>query len=315
MGVMTEPEPDVKGATIRDGEGASARVVGRGLDPSLFLLAALGLCVAWGLWPNLVSMATKWSKDARYSHGVLVPVFAAVLWRMRMPEGTSRAIGANWLGLALIVVGASVQLLGSLIFLEWLETASLLFYVAALVALWGGASILRWAWAPVAYLVFMIPLPYKVETSMGWPLQYTATVTSTFLLQTMGLAASAEGNTIVLPHGRIGVVEACNGLGILFTFFATASAVAMAIDRSFWQKALIVASAAPIALVANVTRITATGYLHETAGGPIADMVYHDLAGWLMMPFALIMLWAELRLASLLMVESEVEPPLEAAPT
>lgn len=313
MGLLMEPATGVKGASTPDGEGGSMRMDRRViLDPSLILLGVLGLCVAWSLWPNLVSMARKWSSDARYSHGVLVPVFAAVLWKLRMPEGTKRLPGANWLGLTLVAIGAFVQLTGSYVFIEWVETLSILFYVAALVALWGGPSILRWAWAPVAYLVFMIPLPYRVETGMGWPLQHAATVASTFLLQTVGLSAGMEGNTIVLPGGRIGVVEACNGLGILFTFLATASAVALAIDRSVWQKCLIVASAAPIALVANITRITATGYLHETVGGPVADMVYHDLAGWLMMPFALVMLWGELRLASLLVIDPE--PESEADP-
>lgn len=49
-------------------------------------------------------------------------------------------------------------------------------------------------------------------------------------------------------------------------------------------------SAVPIALVANVTKITVTGLLHETVRGKLADAVSHDLAGWLMMPFALAML-------------------------
>ena len=304
MGLLTEPSTGEIGMTTKGGPGDSARV---GVDAALCLLGALGLCVAWGLWPNLVSMARKWSHDPRYSHGMLVPLFAAVLWKLRMPEGTTRAGRANWWGLAFVATGALIQLTGSYLFVEWLETLSILPYAAGLVALWGGASVLRWAWAPLAYLVFMIPLPYKVETSMGWPLQYTATVASTYLLQTLGLSAGAEGNTIVLPGGRIGVVEACNGLGILFTFLATASAVALVIERPLWQKWLVVASAAPIALVANVSRITATGFLHEPVGGPVADMVYHDLAGWLMMPFALVMLWAELRFASLLMIDPEPE--------
>lgn len=286
----------------------SAHLAGRlAVDSAVLLLGALGFCMAWSLWPNLVSMSRKWFHDPRYSHGMLVPLFAVVLWKLRMPAGTGHASWTSWWGLVLILAGSLVQLAGSFLFIEWVETFSILLYVAGLVALWGGASILRWAWAPIAYLIFMIPLPYRVETAMGWPLQHTATVASTYLLQTLGLSAGAEGNTIVLPGGRIGVVEACNGLGILFTFLATASAVALAIDRPVWQKWLVVASAAPIALMANVSRITVTGYLHETAGGPVADMVYHDLAGWLMMPFALVMLWAELSFASLLMIDSESE--------
>jgi Transmembrane exosortase (Exosortase_EpsH) len=74
-----------------------------------------------------------------------------------------------------------------------------------------------------------------------------------------------------------------------------------------------VLSAVPIALVANITRITATGFLHETVGGPTADMVYHDLAGWLMMPFALLMLWAELSFFSLLVIDFEEAPPASLA--
>jgi exosortase len=277
-------------------------------DPATWLLAALVAGVLWGLWPNLVSMERKWLHDPRYSHGMLVPVFALVLAYMRVAQFSGRARGANWGGVLLVLAGVATQLVGAFLFYEWIETLSLLPYIAGLVVLWGGSSCLRWAWAPIAFLVFMVPLPYRVETALGWPLQRLATVSSTFLLQTLGLTAGAEGNTIVLEGGRIGVVEACNGLGILFTFLATASAVALIVDRPVWQKWLVVLSAVPIALVANITRITATGFLHETVGGPTADMVYHDLAGWLMMPFALVMLWAELAFFSLLVVDFEEAP-------
>jgi hypothetical protein len=46
-------------------------------------------------------------------------------------------------------------------------------------------------------------------------------------------------------------------------------------------------SAVPIALIANVTRITVTGVLHVSVGGEIAHAVFHDWAGWFMMPLAL----------------------------
>src|SRR5262249_8698964 len=54
--------------------------------------------------------------------------------------------------------------------------------------------------------------------------------------------------------------------------------------------------AVPIAVLSNVTRITVTGVLHKVAGGEVADYVFHDLAGWLMMPLALGLLWLEMRL-------------------
>jgi exosortase/archaeosortase family protein len=88
----------------------------------------------------------------------------------------------------------------------------------------------------------------------------------------------------------VGVVEACNGLRMTMTFFALSVAVAVYVERPFWQKALIALSAIPIALGCNIVRIAGTCILHETVGHELADRVFHDLAGWLMIPAALIIL-------------------------
>jgi hypothetical protein len=54
---------------------------------------------------------------------------------------------------------------------------------------------------------------------------------------------------------------------------------------------------------ANVSRIAATAILYEMAAEKTAEIVYHDLAGWLMMPLALATLWCELALLSKLIVD------------
>jgi exosortase len=142
----------------------------------------------------------------------------------------------------------------------------------------------------------MIPWPYRLEVALAHPLQRVATLASTYALQTLGFAALAEGNTIVLDDVRLEVVEACSGLSMLAAFLALATAVALVIRRPFWEKALLVASSIPIAVVVNVLRITVTGVMHEVAGRRLADLVFHDLAGWLMMPAALALFWLELKL-------------------
>ena len=80
--------------------------------------------------------------------------------------------------------------------------------------------------------------------------------------------------------------------------------------RPWTDKAAICLSAIPIALAANVTRITVTGILHKTVGSRLADLVFHDLAGWLMMPLALAILWAELRLLAWVLVPVATRRPL-----
>jgi exosortase len=150
----------------------------------------------------------------------------------------------------------------------------------------------------------MLPLPYFLEVSLAHRLQRLATLASTYGLQTLGLAAIAEGNVIIMSEARIGVVEACSGLGMLVTFFAEATAVAMLIRRSILEKLLIVASAVPIALTVNVIRIMVTGIVAETAGESAADRV-HDLAGWFLMPtLALALLWLELAILSRLLIDA-----------
>ena len=59
-------------------------------------------------------------------------------------------------------------------------------------------------------------------------------------------------------------------------------------------------------------RITATGYAYHLGGrdSQLAQMIYHDLAGWLMMPFALTLLWVELALLSRLLITPQDTRPL-----
>ena len=67
-------------------------------------------------------------------------------------------------------------------------------------------------------------------------------------------------------------------------------------------------SAIPVALIANIARITLTGILHETVGGPAADHFYHDLAGWVMILFAFLLYWGEIWLLSHILIEAEYAP-------
>ena len=145
---------------------------------------------------------------------------------------------------------------------------------------------------------------------MGPPLQSLATFVSTFTLQTLGFMAFSEGNVIQLNEAKIGVVEACSGLSMLITFIALSTGMALVVKRPMLDKIVLVLSAIPVALVANIARITLTGILHETAGGKVADHFYHDLAGWVMIPFALVLYWGVIWVFSHILVETEQSPVL-----
>src|SRR5258708_39432378 len=80
----------------------------------------------------------------------------------------------------------------------------------------------------------------------------------------------------------------------MMLFVAVCSAVAFIMKRPLIEKAIIMLSAVPIALIANLVRITATAVLHSMSHHDLANTTYHDLAGWFMMPLAVVVLWGEL---------------------
>jgi exosortase len=283
------------------------------------MLGILGLAaiLAWAYRPILSVMLDRWTYDPRYAHGYLVPAFAAVLLWLRRDRIAGADLRLSWWGVPLIAAGAGLRLVAGLAYNDWLDAISLVLTIAGGFTMMGGLKALRWAWPAVAFLLFMVPLPYRIEIALGWPLQKLATIASTFALQTFGFPAISEGNIIRMTHETLGVAEACSGLSMMLLFFALSTGVAILIDRPLLDKLVIIASAVPIALVVNVVRITVTGMLSETVGGEISSVVYHDLAGFLMIPLALALLSLELWFLShaFVPVESGTEQPVQGLAT
>jgi exosortase len=267
-------------------------------------LVFLGGGLLWSLWPALASMADRWSTDPRYAHGYLVPMFSlALLWARRARLDGVKASKSTW-GLAFAGLGAAVQLAGGYFRIDSLEGLALLPYLGGIALLLGGWRALEWAWPSIGFLAFMVPLPWRVENALGPPLQSIATSVSTYLLQVFGFMAFAEGHVIHLNDAQIGVVEACSGLSMLITFVALSTAAALVVKRPLLDKTVLVASSIPVALLANIARIILTGVLHDGVGAHVASKFYHDLAGWLMIPFALILYWSEIWVLSRLLIET-----------
>jgi exosortase len=254
--------------------------------------------LAWVLAPTLLALGERWGNDSRYSHGYLVPLFSLYLiWRQRGPLKTL-APPPTWWGVVVLLAGLAVSALGTYAYLDWFNGVALPICLAGLVVLLLGWAGLRALWPALAFLLFMVPLPFRAEVALAHPLQRIATLASTLMLQTLGLPAFSEGSIIRMGAVRIGVVEACSGLSMLMLFFALCTAVALLIRRPLLERLLVVAGAIPVALLSNVIRIVMTGVLHRFAGRHLADAFFHDLAGWFMMPLALAMLWIGYRLFS-----------------
>jgi len=180
--------------------------------------------------------------------------------------------------------------------------------LAGVFLLFGGWSMFRWAWAPIAFLIFMYPLPDEATRYLLAPMQTLATQVSTFALQTLGLDAYRDGNRIILGDSQVlGVVDACSGLRMLTIFVWLAVMIVLVAGGEWWENVLIVASSLPIALAVNSIRITVTGIMY-TINPAIAEKIFHDWAGYFMMPMALVFLFGVQQLLSWVVVDEEVAP-------
>jgi exosortase len=277
--------------------------------PLAVLLLTTTAVVVWAYWTTLAEVASRWATDPQYSHGFLVPLFSVYLLWSRRRHLEAVDLRPRWWGVGIVGVAVAMRMAGHFFFQSALDTGSLIVCLLGVAATAGGRRALLWAGPAILFLSFMLPLPHRAQVMLGGTLQRVATVTSTYALQTLGVPAVAEGNIILLTETRLGVVEACNGLSMLMTFFALATAVAILAERTLFEKLVIVLSAVPIAVLANVVRITVTGLLYENAQGETARLVFHDLAGWLMMPLALGMLLIELWILGRVLVPVAVSAP------
>ena len=257
------------------------------------------LGIAWCFWGTFGTLVSRWDADPQYSHGFLVPLIAlGVLWvrrRLLRPSaesGGGGVVAPNAWGLPVLAAGLGLRYYSVEIYLEWFEHLALVLCAFGVVLTAGGWKALRWAWPACAFLVFMLPLPFRLETAAAGPLRSAATVSAVYLLQVCGIPAAASGNAILAgPDVRVDVVEACSGLRMLMVFFALTTAAAIFNEsRPLWQRCLMVAIAVPIAVVSNVVRIALTAGLYYMSRPALADGL-HDHAEWLMVPVALGLLW------------------------
>ena len=268
-----------------------------------------GIAIAILFRDLLLGCVNRWATEPQYSHGFAIPIMALGLgWfsRHKFQPGTAHS---NAFGLAMILAGIVGHIAAVYFYVEAIDAISFLLVVTGTTLLIWGRRTFAGLWPAVLFLGFMLPLPFQIERALSGPLQILGANESAWYIQTFGIPAIAQGNTILMGDTRLGVADACSGLRMLMVFFAISTAAVIVSKRTAWEKLLMLLSALPIALICNIVRIVATAVAHQSLGRATADLVFHDLSGWLMMPLAMLLLFLEVKLLDCLFVEASNSRP------
>jgi exosortase len=255
------------------------------------LLACIpGSILAVLYWQILRDMALQWREDANYSHGFLVPLFCAFLVFQRRATIRAMVPRGSLLGLAVVLAGIGELLLGELAAENFLQRSSLIVIVAGLVLFHLGPEIFRAVLFPLAFLLFMVPLPAILLYAVTFPLQSLAAQQAAWILDLAGVPVLLDGNIIHLSQISLGVTEACSGIRSLISLVAGAVAWAYVALPRGWSMIVLAAAAVPITILANTARVVATGLIGQWFGIEYASGFFHTFSGWVVYVFALLCL-------------------------
>jgi exosortase len=220
----------------------------------------------------------KWMDDAQYSLGFLVPVVSGYFVWKKWPEARLlKRDSSNW-GLLLIVVALMLHLAGTLLDVSGPSGVSII------LALIGGCLYLHsknlvYLMAfPLAYTVFMIPLPGGIVDRLGLPMQILASRSTASILGLILPDVSRTGIQLTVDGYDFVVAPACSGLSSLVALVGVTAVFAYITRLSAPLKWLLFAFSLPIALVANIIRITSIGLLGYYWDWDKAMGLYHDFS-------------------------------------
>jgi len=112
-----------------------------------------------------------------------------------------------------------------------------------------------------------------------------------FLFETFGYPLIKEGNTFVLPEGKVGVADACSGIRSLTACVVTGTFLASVSFRRFYPKVILVGLAIVLAVVSNIGRsLFLTIYAYRNGGDSISGFV-HDATGYAVLGVTALCLW------------------------
>jgi exosortase len=273
-----------------------------GTGMKFFVLLALWLIAFIPVYPHLV---WTWLNHSDNSHGILVPLVSLYFVWQKKTQLRSAKISGSILGAIIFLASMVFYLLSYAGGIAVVSRAMIVSSLIGLVIFAFGKEFFGLLAFPLLYLFFMVPVPDTILGLASLPLQLFATKVSTFLIQLFSIPAYREGNMLYFAQTQLEVAEACSGIRSLMSFGMLSFIFAYMMDKIWWKRTLLVLSTIPLALFANIVRVTGTGILAHFYGSKVALGFLHEFSGLAVFAFGFFLLLGEYLLLNKIGVTSD----------
>lgn len=247
---------------------------------SRLLVGVAVAAVLLAFYPSVLRLTDTWFKREEYSHGVLIPLIAAFLIWQRRDEIARAKFTASWAGVALVLLGCVLKIVGDVGVFYILQQYALVITIYGLALALVGWRTFKLLAVPLLVLLFMIPLPEYFLQNLSARLQLVSSQIGVLVIRAFGISVFVEGNVIDLGGYQLQVAEACSGLRYLFPLMTLGFMMAYLFKVAMWKRIVLFVSSIPLTVLMNSFRIGVIGVLVEHYGIAMAEGFLHDFEGW-----------------------------------
>jgi exosortase B len=261
-----------------------------GLLPPSILWAGLALLVLPTLW-KLVD--GPWAGESQ-GHGPII--LGVSLWLLWSRRGEILALDyrpARWTGGVLLATSLLAYVVGRSQAIIQFEVGALIGAAAALLLLARGWAALRLAAFPLAFMLFLVPLPGVVAQAATVPLKLAVSWATEHLLHVMGYPVARSGVILMMGQYQLLVADACAGLTSIFTLECLGLLYLNVVGHaSALRNSILAVLIIPISFVANVVRVVILSLVTYHFGDAAGQGFIHGFAGIVLFAVATVLMVA-----------------------
>ena len=302
---MPETAPENRQARLPAGGDTDAFSPWRHLDFKrrarlIGCLGVIALLILLFINP-LFSLAIHAARSELHSYILLVPfVFAYLIYirRTRLPAQYNSSPG---LAVIPLVAGSAALAAGwSLRSSAWplshndylaLMALSFVCFVAAGGFLFLGGKWMKAAAFPMAFLIFMIPMPDAMADVLETASMLASTEAANLLFNVTGTPVLREGTIFQLPSITIRVAQECSGIRSSWVLVITSLVAGNLFLKDRWRRAVLVCFVVPLGIVRNGFRVWLIGMLCVHIGPNMIHSIVHRRGGPIFFVLSLIPLF------------------------